>query len=62
MRVCAAASFATGLIGIGVLTAIPSTAILLMTAGWAALPERVPDRGGVPAAMAPGTALPYGAG
>lgn len=62
MRVCAAASFATGLIGIGVLTAIPSTAILLMTAGWAALPERVPDRDGVPAAMAPGTALPYGAG
>ena len=43
MRVAGAASFATGLLGTGLLTAIPGTAVLLLTMGWVAVPERVPD-------------------
>lgn len=61
MRICAASVFATGLIGLGLLTAIPSTALLLLTAGWIALPERVPDDAAALPGVAPGGALPYGA-
>ena len=43
MRVAGAASFATGLLGTGLLTAIPGTAVLLLTMGCVAVPERVPD-------------------
>ncbi len=48
MRVAAAASFASGLIGVGLMTSIPGTAILLLTAGWIAVPEQdaQPDAAG----------------
>ena len=39
MKVVGAGLFASGLIGTGLLTAIPSTAILLITMGWATVPE-----------------------
>ena len=37
LAVCAAAFFATGLIGIGLLTSIPGTSILLLGTGWIAV-------------------------
>lgn len=40
VRIAGAASFASGLLGTGLLTAIPSTAVLLLTMGWVAVPER----------------------
>ena len=43
MRVAGAGAFATGLLGTGLLTAIPGTALLLLTMGWVAVPE--PDTG-----------------
>lgn len=43
MRVAGATSFASGLIGTGLLTAIPGTAVLLITLGWVAVPERAPE-------------------
>lgn len=41
VRVATAASFGLGLLGIGVLTSVPATAIMLVAAGWTAVPERV---------------------
>lgn len=38
-----AGSFATGLIGTGLLTSIPATALLLLTLGWIAVPESAED-------------------
>lgn len=38
IRVIAAASFASGMIGVGLMTSIPSTAVLLLSAGWLAVP------------------------
>lgn len=43
LAVCAAAFFATGLIGLGLLTSIPQTAIMLLGAGWVAV--RPPGQG-----------------
>jgi hypothetical protein len=43
MRAGGAAAFASGMLGIGLLTSIPSTALLLLTAGWIAVPERIPE-------------------
>lgn len=43
MRVGAAASFASGMLGIGLLTSIPGTVLLLLSAGWMAVPERIPE-------------------
>jgi hypothetical protein len=43
MRVAGATAFATGLLGIGLLTSIPSTALLFLTGGWIAVPERIPQ-------------------
>jgi hypothetical protein len=43
MRGGGAAAFASGMLGIGLLTSIPSTALLLLTAGWIAVPERIPE-------------------
>ncbi|HEX6976139.1 MAG TPA: hypothetical protein VF147_17150 [Vicinamibacterales bacterium] len=43
MRIAAAASFASGLLGTGLLTAIPATAVLLLSLGWTAVSERAPD-------------------
>lgn len=43
MRVGGAAAFASGMLGIGLLTSIPSTALLLLSAGWIAVPERIPE-------------------
>ncbi len=40
MRIIAAASFASGLLGVGLMTSIPSTAVLLLAAGWIAVPEK----------------------
>lgn len=40
MRVCAAGSFASGVLGVGLMTSIPGTAVLLLTAGWIAVPEK----------------------
>ena len=42
MRIGGAASFATGLLGIGLLTSIPGTALLLISVGWIAVQERAP--------------------
>jgi hypothetical protein len=36
-------SFASGMLGTGVLTSIPGTAILLLTAGWVVVPESADD-------------------
>lgn len=36
-------SFATGMLGTGMLTAIPGTALLLLSIGWIAVPESVED-------------------
>jgi hypothetical protein len=44
IRVSAAASFASGLLGVGLITAIPGTAVLLLSAGWLATPEKAVDR------------------
>ena len=44
MRVGGAAAFASGMLGIGLLTSIPSTALLLLSAGWIAVAERIPAR------------------
>ncbi|HEX6570490.1 MAG TPA: hypothetical protein VF055_00615, partial [Steroidobacteraceae bacterium] len=60
MRICAAAVFASGVLGLGLLTSIPSTALLLLTAGWMALPERVPDDGEILAVVPTEAALQYG--
>jgi hypothetical protein len=43
MKVAGAASFASGLLGTGLLTSIPGTAVLLLTMGWVAVRERAPD-------------------
>lgn len=42
MRVGGAAAFASGMLGVGLLTSIPSTALLLLSAGWIAVAERIP--------------------
>ena len=46
VRVATAANFALGLLGIGLLTSIPATAIMLLAAGWSV----VPDAAAVPVA------------
>lgn len=43
IRVAGATSFATGLIGTGLLTSIPGTAILMCSMGWVAVPDRAPE-------------------
>ncbi len=43
VRVCGAGVFASGLLGIGLMTSIPSTAVLLLSLGWMALPDRSPQ-------------------
>ncbi len=43
IRVVGATMFASGLLGTGLLTAIPSTAVLLITLGWVAVPERASE-------------------
>ena len=40
IRVTVAASFASGLLGVGLMTSIPGTAVLLLGAGWIAVPEK----------------------
>jgi hypothetical protein len=64
MRVGGAASFASGLLGVGLLTSIPGTALLLISVGWIAVPERVPaprSARRVPAARRSGLQVQYGA-
>jgi hypothetical protein len=39
MRIAGAVAFASGLLGTGMLTSIPGTALLLLTMGWVAVPE-----------------------
>ncbi len=52
-------SFATGTLGTGLLTAIPGTALLLLTTGWIAVPESAEDLQAREARAVP--ALEYGA-
>ena len=51
-----AAYFATGLIGIGLLTSIPQTCLLLLTTGWIAAPREK----GITACQSPETQVPSG--
>lgn len=46
VRVATGASFGLGLLGVGLLTSIPATAIMLLAAGWSV----VPDQAAVPSA------------
>lgn len=41
VRVATASNFALGLLGIGLLTSIPATAIMLLAAGWSVVPDPV---------------------
>jgi hypothetical protein len=60
VRVAGIGTFASGLLGVGLLTSIPSTAVVLLSVGWMALPDRQPER--APAAdVAPVGAWPHGA-
>jgi O-antigen ligase len=43
IRISSAAAFASGLLGIGLMTSIPGTAVLWLGLGWVATPEKVPD-------------------
>ncbi len=52
IRVVGATMFASGLLGTGLLTAIPSTAVLLITMGWVAVPAQPAET--VLSAAAPG--------
>ncbi|MGE5815311.1 MAG: O-antigen ligase family protein [Acidobacteriota bacterium] len=52
-----AGAFATGVLGTGLLTSIPATALLLLTLGWIAVPESAEDLH-APAGYAPAVA-PY---
>jgi hypothetical protein len=55
IKVAGAGSFATGLIGVGLLTSIPGTAIMLLSLGWVAVPAKLPDV--VPESAAQGAGL-----
>ena len=55
MKVAGAGAFATGLLGTGLLTSIPGTALLLLTMGWIAVPEA--DAGGAAVYDVPPPAL-----
>jgi hypothetical protein len=55
IRVVCVSFFATGMIGIGLLTSIPGTALLLMSVGWIAVrrPSSVPEAASVAAPPLP---------
>lgn len=67
VRAATATSLGLGLLGVGLFTSIPGTAIMLLAAGWAAVPERQverqpAERRPAPArASAPAVAWRYGA-
>jgi hypothetical protein len=48
---CLAAYFAQGLIGVGLLTSIPFTALFLVTVGWIVVRQAAPSSGPAPAAQ-----------
>ena len=56
VRVACASFFATGMIGVGLLTSIPGTMLLLLSVGWIAVrrPSRVPETETAVAARQPG--------
>jgi hypothetical protein len=60
IRVCGIGVFASGALGVGLLTSIPSTAVLLLSVGWIAVPERQPEHAPASALPAPVAASPYG--
>jgi hypothetical protein len=44
LKIGGACWFASAVLGTGLLTSIPQTAVLLLTLGWVSVPERAPDR------------------
>jgi hypothetical protein len=60
VRVAGVGTFASGLLGVGLLTSIPSTAVVLLTVGWMALPDRQPEPASAALAAAPIAAWPHG--
>ena len=60
MKVAGVASFASALIGTGLLTAIPGTAVLFLSLGWVAVPEAAPAPAGAPVAGQAGLRWQHG--
>lgn len=56
VRVATASAFALGLLGIGLLTSIPGTAVMLIAAGWSAVPAKPEE----PQTVAVASPSPFG--